>query len=393
MLKTTLGRGLERSASHVCSAAKVVTLSLACVAATACSHSAARVTKFPTPSARERYCAWYGEAREGTLYFGQAPFWSAMRADSGRPLSDLAESGPQWIGQFDLARREARASLDVTTPNARSGVWDVFASRQGDVYFTTFYEPLGVVDPETGRVRRFHELGLGLNEIAAGPEDALVATRYGGDPGDPRAVGALVLFSPGGLLLAEYPLRAPEGYVLAPKTPAWDEAGNRYWVTTDLIQREPGNEGLHPEHPTLVLDAQGEEIARIEDVEVHFVRFDPGGRGVAAFVADSALRLVELSPGPPEAQLRPHSGTLLDAEFPAAFDFVQDISFGPTREVVLTRWSGRVHVIGADGRVRDVQLPRDDPGDLYYSGALSPDGRTVCATRCGDVAVVCAALR
>jgi len=128
-------------------------------------------------------------------------------------------------------------------------------------------------------------------------------------------------------------------------------------------------------------------------VEVHFVRFDPGGRGVAAFVADSALRLVELSPGPPEAQLRPHSGTLLDAEFPAAFDFVQDISFGPTREVVLTRWSGRVHVIGADGRVRDVQLPRDDPGDLYYSGALSPDGRTVCATRCGDVAVVCAALR
>ena len=381
--KTFLFQMFERHASDVCSATKICTLGLVFAAALACSGTRFHVTDFPSPSAHERYCAWYGEVQQGTLFFGQAPFWSTMRASGGEPLGDLSQAGPQQIGRFDLSQLEPLPPLDVTAPGARSGVWDVLPRSRGEVFFTTFYEAAGAVNTETGRVRRFEELGLGLNELAAGPEDALLATRYG-------AGGSLVLFSPGGLLLAEYPLRASTGSLLAPKTPAWDEESDRYWVTTDRIGLEPGGERPGAAHPTVVLDAQGHEIARIEDVEVQFVRFDPAGRGVAAFVTDSELRLTELAPGPPSAQLRADSGVLLDGDFPAALDFVQDISFGPAGEVILTRWSGHVHIVGGDGQEREVRFPRDDPGELYYSGALSPDGETVCATRCGEVAVVCA---
>ena len=34
----------------------------------------------PAPSAKESYCAWYGDARDGVLCFGESAFWSAMRA-------------------------------------------------------------------------------------------------------------------------------------------------------------------------------------------------------------------------------------------------------------------------------------------------------------------------
>jgi hypothetical protein len=55
--------------------------------------------------------------------------------------------------------------------------------------------------------------------------------------------------------------------------------------------------------------------------------------------------------------------------------------------VVVTRWSGRVHVVGADGGVQDLALPRTEAGELYYTGTLV--GSRVCATRCGGVEVVC----
>jgi hypothetical protein len=54
---------------------------------------------------------------------------------------------------------------------------------------------------------------------------------------------------------------------------------------------------------------------------------------------------------------------------------------------VVTRWSGRVHVVGRDGAVRTVALPREGD-ELYYTGVLSDGG--VCATRCGDLSVACA---
>lgn len=350
-----------------------------------------QIHQLPNPSPEERYCAWYGESRNGVLYFGQAPFWSAMRRAGEAPEADLQRAGPQQIGRFDLAARELLESLDVTSEGARSGVWDVLPHPNGRIYFTTFYETAGSIDPATGQIARFSELGIGLNELALGPEDSIVATRYGGAGGDPSASGSLVLFSPDGLLLAEYPLRAPAGYVLAPKTAAWDEVGGRYWLSTDLVRRDPSAPPASSTHPAIVLDARGNEIARIAGVELHFARFHHDGWGAAAVVAEGELRLVELGPDEPHRQLGAGAGELLDANFPKLFDFVQDLSFGPENEVIVTRWSGLIHVLGpGHGERRDLQLPREDPSGLYYSAGLSGD--QVCATFCADVSVVCAQL-
>lgn len=393
---------VTRSAAFLCSATRVGTLCFAALLVLGCATTEVQIHELPRPSADERYCAWYGEARDDVLYFGQAPFWWAMRTSGGSPRADLATAGPQLIGRFDLAARELLASLDVSEygergepgqpsePSSRSGVWDVLPHPNGRIYFTTFFESAGAIDPRSGEVVRFDGLGTGLNELALGPEGAIVATRYGGYGGDPEASGSVVLFSPDGLLLAEYPLRAPKGFVLAPKTVAWDEKGGRYWLTTDLVQRDPKVAPPPSEHPTIVLDAAGAEIARVAGRELQFVRFGRDGQGVGAFASKGALRLMELGPGAPRWQLEVIPGKVLDPEFSARFDFVQDIAFGPEREVIVTRWSGRIHVVSADGSQRDVQLPRDDPTGLYYSSALAGD--TVCSTWCSDVAVVCAQL-
>jgi len=54
---------------------------------------------------------------------------------------------------------------------------------------------------------------------------------------------------------------------------------------------------------------------------------------------------------------------------------------------VVTRWSGRIHVVAANGRVTDLELPRSGTGELYYTGTRFGD--RVCATRCGRIEVVC----
>jgi len=381
-----------RSSAAGCCVALIPLLLVGCAVTTP-----VQIHQLPSPSDEERYCAWYGDVRDGVLYFGQAPFWSAMRRAGETPEADLELAGPQHIGRFDLDERELLASLDVTREGARSGVWDVLPHPNGRIYFTTFYESAGSIDPATGKIERFDGLGSGLNELSLGPEDAIVATRYGGysESGgrseDPAASGSLVLFSPDGLLLAEYPLRAPAGYTLAPKTAAWDEVSGRYWLSTDLVRRDPNAPPAPSEHPAIVLDARGSEIARIGSVELHFARFRSNGRGVAAFVADGELRWVEIGPGEPRWQLREGAGKLLDANFPKLFDFVQDIAFGPGGAVIMTRWSGLIHVLGpGEDERRALQLPREDPAGLYYSAGLSGDD--VCATFCADVAVVCAGL-
>ena len=40
------------------------------------------VARAEPPSSEERYCAWFGDVRDGVLYFGQAAFWSAYRASA-----------------------------------------------------------------------------------------------------------------------------------------------------------------------------------------------------------------------------------------------------------------------------------------------------------------------
>lgn len=331
----------------------------------------------PDPSPNERYCAWYGDARAGTLYFGQAAFWSGFRARGGDPLADLDTPGPQWIGRFDLARGTPLSPLDVTAPGARSGVWDVYAHPNHRVYFTTFYEAMGWVDIDSGEVRHLDALGAGLNEIAPGPEGELLVSRYAGrDAGD----GSILRISLDGEPVAELPVRAPAGFRSAPKTVAFDPGRHEIWVTTDLL----ADDGSPPRHDAFVLGLDGSERRRIERPELQFVAFSAAGQGARAEVAGRRLWLTRTRPGREDVHL------LLDEGFERDLDFVQDLVFSNDGTLVVTRWSGAVHVVSPEDGVRTLELPALDDGGLYYTAVLA-DGR-VCATYCGRVRVVCRSL-
>jgi hypothetical protein len=93
---------------------------------------------------------------------------------------------------------------------------------------------------------------------------------------------------------------------------------------------------------------------------------------------------------PPPGAARAAARVALDTRFPAGFDFVQDIqpaAGGTDGRVVLTRWSGRIHVVDRSGHHERVDLPRLDPEGLYYTAVLWGD--RLCATYCADVSVVC----
>lgn len=335
-----------------------------------------RVLTAEPPSAVEDYCAWYGDARDEVLYFGQAPFWSGHRASGGNPRADLEHEGPQLVGRFDLRRERLLPPLEVTSPGARSGVWDVHAHPNGRVYFTTFYEAMGWVDPATGASRRFDGLGPGLNEIAPGPGETLLVTRYGGGPG---RSGAVLQLSPEGELLAELAVPAPAGPPLqvAPKTPAFDPQRREIWTTNDLLPRPGGRIRFD----AVVLGPDGRVLRRVAEPEIQFVTFSPEGGGHFAEVDSRGLHL---------RQPRAARSTLLDPDFARAVDFAQDLKALPDGRLVVTRWSGHVHVVSPDGGVASLRLPPVADGGLYYT-AVARRGR-VCATHCGDVQVVCSDL-
>ena len=77
----------------------------------------------------------------------------------------------------------------------------------------------------------------------------------------------------------------------------------------------------------------------------------------------------------------------LDDQFAGDLDFVQDIHVDSRGRVVVTRWSGRIHLVSREGEVDLIQLPRPDGEGLYYTGVLA--GERVCATFCRGVTVVC----
>jgi len=360
-----------------------------------------KIARAPAPSETERYCAWYGSARGDVLFFGQAAFWSSYHAAGGQPRADLAHRGPQQIGRFDLAREELLTPLETGVEEARSGVWDVLAHPNGRVYFTTYFESAGYVDPASGRVSLFENLGAGLNELALGPGQNLLVSRYGDAEGGP---GSVLLFDPDGRPLREYPLPAPEGFVLAPKTVAYDPVADEIWVTTDLLAEDSETGATSPDvagHPTFILGRDGRVRARIEATdegagnassqtgsgEVQFVHFDTAGRGYIALVEDARLELHVLSPAEPERSLAGTRGILLDTRFPSQLDFVQDLQIAEDGRIVVTRWSGAIHVVTPAGDPRAIAFPRLSEGGLYYT-AVARGGR-VCATHCADVSVVC----
>jgi hypothetical protein len=329
------------------------------------------------PSSEERYCAWYGtRGEDDVLYFGQAAFWSAMASAAGDPTADLQRAGPQLIGRFDLATERWLAPLEVGGADSRSGVWDVLMGEDGEVYFTTFFEEAGSVDPRTGRVRRL-ALGGALNELADGPDGAIVASRYGSqDQG-----GDVIAFDHQGHTVRRWSLVSPPGYRIAPKTPLWDGLRNELWVTADQLPN--ATRGGEPRQDANAVDASGHARLLEEPPELMFLA--KGGDGTL-YHAEAQGRELWLHVVPPPEHGEPHR-IPLDDTFAAEVDFAQDIQIAQDGRIAVTRWSGIVHVLHPDGRLSSASLPRLDPAGLYYTAVLRGD--RLCATYCADVTVVC----
>jgi hypothetical protein len=336
------------------------------------------------PSPDERYCAWFGDTRGNVLYFGQSAFWSTHRASGGRPTADLDHAGPALIGRFDLAHERLLPPLDVTEQGDRSGVWDVLAHPNGRIYFTTYFNSAGYVEPATGEVRRFEAAGDGLNELVLGPEGNILVSRYG-VRGRRDLSGSVVVLDPDGAVLAEHPLTPPTGFITAPKTVAYDPVREEIWVTTDLLPL-----GDDPKarigHDTYVLDAQGAQLRRIQRPEIQFITFAEDETGYRAEVEDRKLWL-RIRPPSADGSRRAELRIPLEHAFASDFDFVQDIQITAEGEAVVTRWSGWVHRVDATGSIRSLRLPPFEDAGVYYTAALH--GRRVCATHCRDVSVVC----
>ena len=94
---------------------------------------------------------------------------SEYRGHGNDPAADLLINGPKRIGRFDLKREEMLDPLAVAE-EAPSGTWDVLAHPNGRIYFTSFSEPAGWVDPASGEIGSLTALGDGLNELALGPD-------------------------------------------------------------------------------------------------------------------------------------------------------------------------------------------------------------------------------
>jgi hypothetical protein len=346
------------------------------------SESHASVLTAPAPSESEEYCAWYGDSADRVLYFGASPFWPAMRSAGNSPTADLWHEGPQFVGRFDLARMAFAEPLAVGGPGARAGVWDVLAHPNGRVYFTTYFESAGYVDPDSGEVRRFEAAGPGLNELNLAEDGAIIATRYGEGAG---GEGSVVFLDEEGEILAEHSLMAPDGYQAAPKSVAFDPLRREIWVNTDLLPTATRGGGVR--YDTRVLALDGRELIRFERPEVQFMIFAPDGTG---YFAERDGALLDLRIRPPDRASAPIlTGRIvaLDDEFPGDRDFVQDIQLDGGRGVVVTRWSGRVHLVDRRGEVSLIELPRPGGKGLYYTGVT--DRGRLCATYCLGVTVVC----
>jgi hypothetical protein len=312
-----------------------------------------------------------------------------MREAGGDPRADQRLPGPRPIGRFDL--REERLLPPLTAspdPTVRtySGVWDVLVHPNGRLYYTTYFEESGYVELATGRAVALSALGVGLNELALGPDGSVLATRYGGAQSQG---GSVVQFDPDGTLLAELPLSGPAGWKVAPKSLAYDPSRKAVWLTTDLV---PEDAGKGVQHDARVIDLAGRELARFEVPELQFVTFDATGTGYLAEREGTQLTLRVLPSDETGPLATAGRRILLDDRFTAGSDFAQSITLAQDGRVVVTSWSGRIHLVDLAApkgqEVVTVKLPRPAEG-LYYTAVL--DGGHLCATLCAGVTVVCVA--
>ena len=291
------------------------------------------------------------------------------------------------IGRFDLASESFLPPLvaQAESPAVRSSVWDVLAHPNGWIYYTTFYEEMGRVRPETGEVERFPALGRGLNELALGPEGQVFVTRYGSGLSDPQAQGdgALVLVSAAGRKLREIPLHARDGAVTAVKSVAVDPHSGRVFLNADVLLDAGGVEFarfmLGPDLALLELSHGAPELL--------FIAFARNGRALA--IEDDAGRLrLSLRDGE-----RERASVDLGPRAPA--DFAQDIHFARDGSAAIAFWSGRVELVReVDGRLEHARLELEKPADckppagrsLVYSAFATK--RAVYATLYCGVAIL-----
>jgi hypothetical protein len=307
--------------ARVCHRLELLALCVACVA---CASDAPKPALFRGEvlgfgGGPERYSSWFGDERDGVIYFGLSPFWTDMRAHGGDPTADLLEPSAHLIGRFEIERERFLPPLVARRigPDSRSSVWDVLAHPNGWIYYTTFYEEMGRVRPGMGDVEHFDSLGTGLNEIALGPDGDLYVTRYGGGVEGEAANedGSVVVISPDGALLREQSLHARDGAVTAPKSIAVDPKSGEVWLNADVIA--PNGKVTFAEFH---LDPDLKLIERRDPPpELMFVAFDRGGRGF--FVEDRNGR-VELRVTRGGAEL-----ARLDLGPRVASDFAQDVHF------------------------------------------------------------------
>jgi len=335
----------------------------------------------------ERYSAWFADERDGVIYFGLSPFWTELRA-SGKPTGDLAEPSAHLIGRFELGRGGFLPLLvaRVPGPDSRSSVWDVLAHPNGWIYYTTYFEEMGRVQPATGAVEHFEAVGSGLNEIAVGPNGDLYVTRYGSaDPKQPAASdGALVEISPQGKLVREVPLHGRDGAFTAPKSVAVDPLSGEVWLNADVIAPD-GAVSFATFH-------LGADLAVRETLaappELLFVAFDRDGRGL--FVEDDAgavrARVVRAGRELARVELGPR----------VAADFAQDVHFAADGTAAIAFWSGRIELVRerTPGQYTATRVDLEKPADcataahpaIFYSAFAERTG--VYATLYCDATIV-----
>jgi hypothetical protein len=337
----------------------------------------------------EHYSAWFGDARDGILYFGLSPFWTLWWQSGGNPRLDLDTPGDELIGRFDLRARRFLPPLRVRSAaeGARSSVWDVLAHSSGRIYYTTFYEELGWIAPDGSAGERFAHLGRGFNELAEGPLGRIYATRYADVPEreDRPSFGSLTVLEPDGALVWEARFaRGADGSFTAPKSLAVDPRSGEVWLNTDSFAPD----GSLARHETLHLAADGQLLERdAGPVELQFAAFSAAGEGWFAEVRDGWIWLRLRTPGSRERSLRlARAGEL---------DFVQDIKPGPSASAVVTLWSRRafeVHASATTFSAREVrfQIPADcEPpaGQSLSYTAVSWEGELFATLFCGPTIV------
>ena len=336
----------------------------------------------PAPAPGPLACAWFGDRRGDTLWFGISSFWAVSRERGAAAALGVPE--PAFLGRFDLATESMQAPIPVGNPAglARSGVWDVVGLEDGRIAYTQMGEYAGWLDPSRGESGRFPTTGTGVNEIVALPDGGVAITQY-------TNAEIVLIEGPvgGGAAPRRLPVVADSGTEVAPKSLAFDRSrGDAGWIwfNTDLFSA-----GTPSGHDARAIDrATGHETLRIESPELQNLVFAPDGTGYFVWAEGASLYLQRLPAGSPPARAGDlQRALLLSDDFRGGLDFAQDLVLTPTGDVLVTLWSGEIFVVDDRDRVRRAALARESPRSLYYSAALR--GERICATQCGGVAVTC----